>query len=565
LGLAAALGACASLGSAGLPFARSGSLGRSAAGNYLAAEHAGFERDGRTAGAYFARALDADPNNPAILERAFLFAVADGEIARAADFARRIVALDPKSRMARLILSIEALKAGRYEAASAQIDAPSGEDAADVVWIMIQAWASAGAGQSDKAAAILSSEGARTSLGAFALYHEALLLEFSGRTAEADRAYGTAILAASGRSVRLLEAYGRFLSTHDRSADAVKLYETYLRTLPGNPVVESLLAAARTERADKIALVSSPAEGAAEALYGIAVVLSADRSAVLPLVYLQLALYLRPDLDIALALRGELYEAEEEWEKAARSFAAIPKTSPLEPYAAVSVAHDLARLGRFDEAARLMRNRVSEDPSDAQALVALGDLNRAQEKWTDAASSYARALEAAGSAGEDRWQILYARGVALERAGDWPQAETLLQEALALQPGQPQVLNYLGYSWIDRGERLTEALALIGRAVAARPDDGYIVDSLGWAHYRLGDYHSATKYLEHAVELKPDDPTINDHLGDAYWRVGRRLEARFQWNHALQFKPEAEDAKRIAKKLEGGLEDGAPAATGSRS
>jgi tetratricopeptide (TPR) repeat protein len=561
----AALGACASLAPSGVPFAHSTFGGRSAAGNYLAAEHAGFHRDGRAAGAYFTRALDADPNNPAILERAFLFAVADGEIARAADFARRIVTLDPQSRMARLILSIEELKAGRYQAASAEINAPAGEDAADVVWIMIQAWASAGAGQGDKAMAILSSEGARESLGAFALYHEALLLDFSGRTAEADRAYGTAILAASGRSVRLLEAYGRFLTVHDRTDDAVKLYETYAKTLPGNPVVEGLLAAARSGAAGTAALVSSPAQGAAEALYGIAVVLAADRSAVLPLVYLELALYLRPDLDIALALRGELYEAEEEWEKAAKSFAAIPKTSPLEPYAAVSVAHDLARLGRFDEATRMMSRRVKDDPRDTQALVALGDLHRAQEKWTDAASNYARALDAAGADGKDRWQILYARGVALERAGDWPQAESLLQEALALQPGQPQILNYLGYSWIDRGERLTEALALIGRAVAARPDDGYIVDSLGWAHYRLGDYDSAAKYLEHAVVLRPNDPTINDHLGDAYWRVGRRLEARFQWSHALQFKPEAEDAKRIAKKLEGGLEDPAPAITGSHS
>ena len=153
------------------------------------------------------------------------------------------------------------------------------------------------------------------------------------------------------------------------------------------------------------------------------------------------------------------------------------------------------------------------------------------------------------------WQIIYAKGISLERGGKWEQAEPLLQQALKLQPDQPQVLNYLGYSWIDRGEKLKEALSLIDRAVAQRPDDGYVVDSLGWAYYRLGDYQTAVYYLEHAVELKADDPTINDHLGDAYWRIGRRLEARFQWSHALAYKPSDDEAKAIKLKLEGGLAD----------
>ncbi len=534
----------------------SATVGRSAAGNYLAAQHAGLQRDNKAAANYFGRALDADPGNAAILERAFILAVADGEIGQAADFGRRIVAVDPDSRMARLILAIEDLKARKFSAAGREIDAASGRDANDVVWAMVRAWIYAGEGNIAEARAILASDSARKNLGAFALYHEALLLDFAGRDQEADKAYATAILAADGRSARLLEAYGKFLQRSGRTSDAVRLYETYLQAVPNNPMVESLLASARGSGADKRALVATPVEGAAEALYGIAVVLAGERSTELPLVYLQLALYLRPDLDIGLALRGELYEAQEEWAKAVASFGAIPTGSPLEPYAAVTAARDLARLDRYEDAALILAARVKDDPSDVEALVALGDLARAQEKWSDAAAAYGRALDAAG-AGGDRWQILYAKGVSLERAGHWDQAETLLQEALALQPGQPMILNYLGYSWVDRGENLKEALALIGKAVAASPEDGYIVDSLGWAYFRLGDYRNATKYLERAVELKPNDPTINDHLGDAYWKVGRKLEAKFQWNHALTFKPEPKDAERIAKKLELGLEDGA--------
>lgn len=537
----------------------SATVGRSAAGNYLAAQHAGLQRDNKAAAGYFERALGADPNNAAILERAFILAVADGEIGRAADFGRRIAAIDPDSRMARLILAVENLKARKYAAAGKEIDAASGRDADDVVWALTRAWIYAGENKIDEARAILASESTRKNLGAFALYHEALLLDFAGRSEAADKAYATAIIAADGRSARLLEAYGKFLLRNGRTSDAVKLYETYLKAVPDNPMVASLLASARASNAPARGLIATPVEGAAEALYGIAVVLAGERSTELPLVYLQLALYLRPDLDIGLALRGELYEAQEEWAKAVESFAAVPKGSPLEPYAAVTAARDLARLDRYEEASRILAVRVKEDPADIEALVAQGDLARAQEKWTEAANAYGRALDATGTNGKDRWQVLYAKGVSLERAGHWDQAEPLLQEALTLQPGQPMILNYLGYSWVDRGENLKEALTLIGRAVAASPEDGYIVDSLGWAYYRLGDYHNATKHLERAVELRPNDPTINDHLGDAYWKVGRKREARFQWNHALTFKPEPKDAERIARKLEHGLEDGAAA------
>ena len=152
-----------------------------------------------------------------------------------------------------------------------------------------------------------------------------------------------------------------------------------------------------------------------------------------------------------------------------------------------------------------------------------------------------------------RWALYYSRGIAYERSNQWNLAEADLEHALELKPDQPLVLNYLGYSWIDRGEKLHRGLKMIEKAVELRPDDGYIVDSLGWAHYRLGDYASAVEYLEKALELVPEDPTINDHLGDAYWKSGRMTEARYQWRRALQFKPDKEDVKPIEAKLDRGL------------
>jgi Flp pilus assembly protein TadD len=184
----------------------------------------------------------------------------------------------------------------------------------------------------------------------------------------------------------------------------------------------------------------------------------------------------------------------------------------------------------------------------------LGDLLREKKRFIEAADAYSEAIRRLRAAGApERWSLFYSRGISLERAGQWERAEADLLHALKLKPDQPLVLNYLGYSWIDRGAHLHRGLQMIEKAVDLRPEDGYIVDSLGWAHYRLGDYHSAVQYLEKAVELVPNDPTINDHLGDAYWQTGRLIEARYQWRRALQFGPEKDEVKPIESKLVRGV------------
>lgn len=156
--------------------------------------------------------------------------------------------------------------------------------------------------------------------------------------------------------------------------------------------------------------------------------------------------------------------------------------------------------------------------------------------------------------GRPNWVLFYQRGICYERSGEWAKAEADFFLALDMEPDQPLVLNYLGYSWLEMGLNYQEALDMIRRAVAARPSDGYIVDSLGWGYYRIGDFENAVKELERAVELRPVDAVINDHFGDALWRVGRKREAEFQWRRALSFDPEEKDAKRILRKLEVGLD-----------
>ena len=213
----------------------------------------------------------------------------------------------------------------------------------------------------------------------------------------------------------------------------------------------------------------------------------------------------------------------------------------------------LDQLARTDEAVALLRAMAAERPHDYQAMVELGDVLRTHDRFKEAVAAYDDAFQRYGAGQPTDWRLYYSRGIALERSRQWPRAESDFRRALELEPQQPMVLNYLGYTWIDQGVHLDRALGMVERAVALSPNDGYIVDSLGWAYFRLGNYDKATENLERAIELVPEDPTINDHLGDAYWRTGRHLEARFQWNRALSFKPEAGEATKIESKLEHGL------------
>lgn len=238
----------------------------------------------------------------------------------------------------------------------------------------------------------------------------------------------------------------------------------------------------------------------------------------------------------------------------------MPATSPLKRNAQIQLATNLDAADRSEEAIKILRGVTTEDPKDIEAIMALGNVQRGRKKFSDCALTYSQGIDALPKTNEkssekSQWISYYYRGICEERSKQWQKAEVNMRKALELQPEQPHVLNYLGYSWIDQGVNLDEGMKMIKRAVDQRPDDGYIVDSLGWAYYRIGNFEEAVKNLERAIDLKPEDPTINDHLGDAYWRVGRTLEAKFQWAHARDLKPEAEELPKIEAKIENGLPD----------
>jgi len=231
----------------------------------------------------------------------------------------------------------------------------------------------------------------------------------------------------------------------------------------------------------------------------------------------------------------------------------VPPNSPLFRNAEIQLANDLDTLDRTDDAIKRLNHVITEHAKDTEALLALGNIQRGRKQFAECADTYGKAVDTVPNPDKSNWVMFYFRGICYERSHQWPKAEADMKKALELFPDQPLVLNYLGYSWVDHGIHLDEGMDMIRKAVEQRPDDGYIVDSLGWAYFRTGNYDEAVKNLERAVELKPDDPTINDHLGDAYWRVGRTLEAHFQWAQAKDFKPDDDELAKIEDKLKNGL------------
>ncbi len=350
----------------------------------------------------------------------------------------------------------------------------------------------------------------------------------------------------------MTETVANFEERQGHSDQAQALYDRFLRQNSTSDLATAV-AAIRAAGPPKPP-VTSPADGLAAAMFDLASVLNQPETVDLALLYDRVALALRPQFPLAQLLLSDILSAQKKPEESLAVLRDLPKESPYYWSAQLRSAINLDTLDRTDEAIVQLKTMAAENPTSLGALVSLGDILRVKKRFAEAADAYDEAIRRTEAANvPEKWTLFYDRGVARERSGQWEKAEADLQKALELKPDQPMVLNYLGYSWIDRGEHLDQGMKMIEKAVELRPDDGYIVDSLGWAHYRMGDYEAAAEKLEKAIELVPEDPTINDHLGDAYWRLGRLTEARYQWRRALQFGPQEDEIKPIEAKIEHGL------------
>jgi len=526
-------------------------VGLTASGSYLAARHAGQERDAAAAAAYYRAALRHDPKNGELLDRAFLALLVDGEIDEAVKHAERIVETDKNDRVAELVLGVAALKHKQYATARRDLALSIRGPITDLAATLLSAWSMYGAGDAKGAAAAIDRLAGPDWYSIFKDLHAGMIYDLAANSKEAgkrlERAY-----KLDPTALRVVEAYGSWTSRSHSPKEALDIFQTFDKALPRYPLVVEAID--QLKAGEKLPPLASNAQaGAAEALYGLGASLGRRGGEDLGLVYLQLALYLAPNHQLALLSLADLYESVKKPELAIKVYKRVPTSSPLYRNAAIQMAANLDSLNRADEAEKHLNALIKEHPDDLEAIMALGNVLRSHKKFTECVDAYSRGVATLTQPDKSNWMLFYFRGICYERSHQWPKAEADLKKALELFPDQPHVLNYLGYSWIDQGVNLDEGMEMINKAVQQRPDDGYIVDSLGWAYYRLGNYEEAVKKLERAIELKPEDPTINDHLGDAYWRVGRVLEAKFQWAHARDLKPEPEDLPKIEAKLKDGL------------
>ncbi len=527
------------------------------AGPYLAAVVAMREGDVRAAAEYFTEALASDPHNRALMGQTLTYDVAAGRIEQAADIARQLREQGDEPRLATLVLAVKALHDG--VPARARKLLRTGKDKPELLGIgrVLAAWAAFDAGDVDTARAEMKAEAKRKDGDAagrlIASYHLALLEAAAGDDRAALAALDRAARQLQRESLRMVRVRAGILARLGRVEEARKLVSRRLADSLGNRRLELLdrnLANGRIPPP----LVRTGREGAAEVLFGVASLFTKPRDRTAGLAYGQLASYLNPDLVEARLLVAEFLFRAGQYQLAIETFERIPADAPEAVTAAIERAEALFKLGRREEAIVLLRETARANPRSLEVQTALGSLLRRAEHFAEAAEAYSAAIALIPKPGRQHWTLFYQRGIAYERSKQWDKAEADFFKALELEPDQPLVLNYLGYSWVEMGKNLDQARKMIEKAVEQRPGDGFIIDSLGWVLFRMGQFEEAVKHLEHAVELEPVDPVINDHYGDALWMVGRRKEARFQWKRALSFGPEEKDAERIRRKLAVGLD-----------
>ena len=531
-------------------------VAQSGTGAYLAGRHALFDSDFDQAAGYFTRALAADPGNVGLMENVIVSQLALGRIERALPVAQKMEADGLKNQAARMVIAADRIKRGVFEPFLKADSEAHG--IGPLVDGLLAGWAYMGVGSVAKALERFDRVAEENGLRSFALYHKALALAMVGDFEGAEAIYADRSSGLSGMSRRAVIARAQILSQLGRNDAALEMMTDAFGSGfdPGLTAVADRLAAGERLPFD---LVGNVSDGMAEVFFSVGAALKGEAADDYALIYVRIATYLRPTHIDALLLCADLLDGLEQYALAVETYKMVPADSPDRHAAELGRADALRRAGKPDAAIEVLEQLAREYPTLPVVHNALGDLLRQQEDYKGAVAAYDKALEYTEEGAPAQWFILYARGIAHERLKQWPQAEADLRRALELNPDQPQVLNYLGYSLVEKQEKLDEALDMIERAVAARPDSGFIVDSLGWVLFRLGRYDEAVGHMETAVELMPVDPVVNDHLGDVYWAVGRYREAEFQWKRALSFiDPDETDGEadpdRIRRKLEVGLD-----------
>ena len=531
-------------------------------GAYLAGRQALGQHEFGMAGRYFAKGLEADPTHIGMLDSAQRVYMAQGDFARAEPVARQLADLDAANAVTHLILRTTQIAASDWDAVQADLDA--GHQIGPLVDHLMRAWVLMGQGNMSGAMAAFDNVIASEGMGLYGITHKAYALASVG-----DFEGAVALYAMPQDGMRYSRqsavAHAQMLSQLGQNDTALALIENVFGTQL-DPEMLNLRDALQAGEAVAYSAVRTPAQAMADLFHVIAGLVENDAPADFVLLYTRAANHLWPENATAVLMTARLLEDMQQYDLANAAYSQVSPDDPSFHAAELGRAEVLRAAGRHEAAVEVLEGLARQFPELPEVYAAKGDTLRLSERYEEANRAYTLALDRYDDLDRTKWFVYYTRAITSHKLDDWPAAEADFRAALALRPEQPQVLNYLGYSLVERGEKLDEALSMIETAAAARPDNGAIVDSLGWVYFQLGRYDEAVVELERAASLEPMDPVINDHLGDAFWAVGREVEARFQWQRALSFDPIEKDATRIRAKLAKGLdavlaEEGTPLMT----
>lgn len=532
-------------------------------GSYLAGRYASGRHDTAEAARYMRRALDYDPGNQRLMEQTFLLELMRGEWDSARVLADKLIAIDSDHPFARLYRGVDGMKTGQYDKARLHfVSSPEGP-LGGLLSKIARAWILSDQGQYEAAKKLLSEKSDTDWVRDYQQYQRALIADVNNKKADAGRAYAR-LFRKYHQMVRLVGSYAQFLARSGQPKQALVVLDKHFSKSPYRHPDLVYLRKQITSKVPIVPFVQNSKEGLAEIFFSLGDRRAENDGIDDGLIFLQLARYLRPGFSSAdYALANLLYRARK-YDRAIVFLNHIGEEMPIWLDAQILKAQCLHANEASDTAIQLLASLSDRRDKDIEIYNALGKLYLDEKKYAEATVEYTKAIELLGKPKPRDWFYFYGRGISYERQKIWPKAEADFQTALKLSPNRADVLNYLGYSWVDLNMNLDEAMGLIRKAVKLKHNNGYYVDSLGWAHYKLGNYKDALGFLEKAVQLQPDDPVINDHLGDAYWQVGRQLEAQYQWQHVLSLKPEKELIAEIDNKMKNGVaiskktEDGEP-------
>ena len=525
-------------------------------GAYLAGRQALYDSNFEAAASYYTKALTRDPGNAEIVEDVIMANISLGNVEKAAIIARKLEADGHQSQVAQMALAALDARDQDYAALIKRID--DGRHMGELLDQLVRGWAKLGAG--DMTAALKDFDAAVEGKGsrAFGLYHKALALAHVGDLEAAEAIFSDPAPGSLVQTRRGVIAYVQVLSQMGRGTEALAVMKDRFGT-SSDPEIAAMTKALEAGDNLKFDMVSSPTDGVSEVYFSIAGALLSDAPSSDTLMFARVAQFLKPQHVDAALLVAQVLERMGQHEAASKAYRTVPQDHPAFHVAELGRADTLRSEGKDDAAIEVLEQLTKTHADLPVVHTARGDLMRALERFDEAITSYDKALELRGDAASNDWFIYYTRGIAQDRVGNWQASEADFRQALKISPEQPNVLNYLGYSLVEKNRKLDEALEMIERAVAKSPDSGYIIDSLGWALFKLGRFEEAVPYMERAAELMSIDPIVNDHLGDVYWAVGRKLEAEFQWKRALSFVDYGDAAQeaepeRIRRKLDFGLD-----------